>query len=133
MTRTLVARMTVVALLCAASAFAQYSGGTMGSTGGYKSSTGIAIGAAAAAGVGIGYLALRHSGGVSGCVESGANGQMQLIGSKASNNYMLLNPTSVTLEPGERVKLKGKKVKGSSGQEVFEVHGLAKDYGPCKG
>jgi hypothetical protein len=125
--------MTPVGLLCAVSGFAQYTGGTVGSTGGYKSSTGIAIGAAAAAGVGVGYLALRHAGGDSGCVESGANGQMRLIGSKASNNYMLLNSASASLQPGERVKLKGKKVKGSSGEEIFEVRSVAKDYGPCKG
>ena len=56
-----------------------------------------------------------------------------MIRGKASGNYVLPNTASVSLQPGERVKLKGKTVKGSSGEKVFEVSALAKDYGSCKG
>jgi hypothetical protein len=142
MKRRLVTRVAVVLLACAACAFAQYTGGTtMPSTtsgggytapsGGYKSSTGIAIGAGAAAGVGVAYLVLHNRGSLSGCVASRDNGQMELIGKNPADTHVLLNNSSVSLQPGERVKLKGKKVHDGSGQSMFEVHGLAKDYGPC--
>jgi hypothetical protein len=99
--------------------------------GGYKSSTGIAIGAAAAAGVGVGYLVMHSRAGLSGCLASRDNGQMELLGKKPGSSYVLRNDSSVSLKPGERVRLKGKKVHDGSGQNMFEVHGLAKDYGAC--
>ena len=145
MTQAWLARLSMGVVLCTSSTLAQYSGGTtpgMGTgsgtavytapQGGYKSSTGIAIGAAAA-GVVVGYLVLHNRGSVEGCVESRSDGQMELIGNGAGNTYILLNSGSVSLRPGEKVRLKGKKTKGGSGQRMFEVHSLAKKYGACKG
>jgi hypothetical protein len=141
MARRLVTRLAVAVMVCAGCAFAQYTGGTTmpgtGSgvytapSGGYKSSTGIAIGAAAAAGVTVGYLVMHNRGSVSGCVASRDNGQMQLIGKNPADTYLLRNSSSVSLQPGERVRLKGKKVHDGSGQSTFDVHALAKDYGRC--
>ena len=117
-----------------ATALAQYgggggssSGGTY-SSGGYKSSTGIAIGAGAAAGVAIAYLAL-HKTSVVGCVESSTDG-VKLMNEKDRKTYSLA-PGSEDLKPGQRVELKGKKTKESSGKLSFQVQKLAKDYGAC--
>jgi hypothetical protein len=100
-------------------------------SGGYKSSTGIAIGAAAAAGIGVGYLVMHSRAGLTGCLVNRDNGQMELVGKKPADTYVLHYNSSVSLQPGERVRLKGKKLHDGSGQNMFEVHGLAKDYGAC--
>lgn len=123
------------------SALAQYGGGGAmgGSTGGvykppkggYSSSTGIAIGAGAAAGVGLAYLALRNHGTMVGCVEASSDGP-KLMNEKDKNTYALIASNDVVLAPGERVALKGKKAKDDSGKASFEVHKLVKDYGACK-
>ena len=121
---------TVTILLVAAPAFAQYgSAGSMGTTGtsgtyqapkgGYGSSTGIAIGAAAAAGVGITYLALRNRGTIVGCVQPASDG-VKLMNEKDRNTYALL-ASNLTLNPGERVALRGKKSKGDAGAPSFQV------------
>jgi len=123
------------------SALGQYGtgGGMGGSTGGvytrpkggYSSSTGIAIGAGAAAGVGLAYLALRHHSTMVGCVEASSDGT-KLTNEKDKNTYALIAGNDVGLAPGERVALKGKKTKDDSGKLTFEVHKLVKDYGSCK-
>jgi hypothetical protein len=139
--RTLI-RLFLGLLLCAAvsgSALGQYGGGMGGSTGGvytapkggYSSSTGIAIGAGAAAGVGLAYLALHHRGTMVGCVEASSDGT-KLMNEKDKNTYALIASNDVVLTPGERVALKGKKTKDDSGKLSFEVHKLMKDYGSCK-
>jgi len=124
-------RFTIAASLTAASSFGQYPAGSPGS-GGYHSSTGIAIGAGAAAAAGIGYLVLRNHNHatVSGCLQSADNVNM-LLDSK-QNTYTLINSKSVPLKAGERVELRGKKVQRNSGTLAFEVHGLVKDYGQCQ-
>jgi len=132
---------TSLALFLAIPAFAQYGGGggPGGSStgtysapkGGYSSSTGIAIGAGAAAGVTIGYLALRHHGTIVGCVEPSAEG-IKLMNEKDRNTYALLASNKVSLAPGERVSLRGKKSKDESGKPTFQVAKLVKDYGACK-
>jgi hypothetical protein len=138
MATRLVGRVAVAVVVLAACAFAQtYPGGTTmpgvytAPSGGYKSSTGIAIGSAAAAGVAVGYLVMHNRGSLSGCLVSGDNGQMELRRNKSGGTYMLRNDSSVSLKTGERVRLKGKKVHDGSGQNMFDVHGLAKDYGAC--
>lgn len=131
-----------MAIALAASAFAQYNGGTMGSTGGtttngvytppkggYSSSTGIAIGAAAAAGVGVAYLALRHRGSLVGCVQQ-AGDNTKLVSDKGNKTYTL-DGSGLNLKAGERVKLQGKKVKSASGEPAFAARKLVKDYGSC--
>jgi hypothetical protein len=118
--------------LCANLAFGQYSGGS--GTGGYHSSTGIAIGVAAAAGVGIAYLVLHnhaHSN-VVGCLQPADAASTRLVSDNKKSTYTLINNDSVTLKTGDRVALKGKKIRQSSGELAFEVHGLAKDYGACE-
>jgi hypothetical protein len=121
--------------LSVASSFGQYPTGTPGynpPSGGYHSSTGIAIGAGAAAGVGIGYLVLRNHrhATVSGCLQS-TDHVDTLLDSK-QNTYTLINSESVPLKAGERVELRGKKIQRDSGTLAFEVHGLVKDYGQCQ-
>ena len=100
--------------------------------GGYKSSTGIAIGAAAAAGVGLAYFVMRSRGSLTGCVENASSGS-QLIRSSNQKEYAVVDANGVTLTPGDRVSLKGKKSKTASGADGFTVTKLVKDYGPCKG
>ena len=127
-------------LLFALPSFGQYGGGSTGSggtsggytppKGGYSSSTGIAIGAAAAAGVGITYLALRSRGTMVGCVQPSTDG-IKLMSEKDQNTYALL-AENVSLPPGERVSLRGKKSKDDTGKPTFHVTKLVKDYGSCK-
>jgi hypothetical protein len=142
-------RFAILFSLCAVSTFGQYPGGAMpppagGATpppgaynpsmGGYHAGTGIAIGAGAAAGVGILYLVMhnRHRSEVVGCLQSANNVSETLRDDNGKDTYTLINSESVPLKAGERVALKGKKVSQSSGGRAFEVHGLIKNYGPCE-
>ncbi|HUY13778.1 MAG TPA: hypothetical protein VMX16_09135 [Terriglobia bacterium] len=132
-----------VCMLAAASALAQYGGGGtggggMGGTGGYtapkggySSSTGIAIGAAAAAGVGIAYFALHNRGKVVGCIVPSAAGK-KLLDAKDQKTYTLLASNSIMLPPGQRLALKVKKAKDASGEPELKVQKVVKDYGSCK-
>ena len=130
-------------LLLGIPAFAQYGGGAGGTgtaggigggvytppKGGYSSSTGIAIGAGAAAAATIGYLALRSHRTVVGCVQPSTDG-VKLLNEKDQNTYALV-ATNLALNPGDRVALRGKKSKDESGKPTFEVSKLVKDYGTC--
>jgi len=114
------------------------SGGGMGGTavytppnGGYKGSTGIAIGAAAAAGVGVAYLVLHNRPAIVGCVQPSGEGS-KLTNEKDQKTYTLLAGNNVALSPGERVSLKGKKAKDSSGSLTFRPTKMVKDYGQCR-
>jgi hypothetical protein len=128
-------------LALAASAFAQYGGGMGGGTGGtgvytppkggYKTSTGIAIGAAAAAGAGIAYVALHNRPAAVGCVQQSGEGS-KLMNEKDKKTYALLASNNVVLSPGERVSLKGKKMKDDNGNLTFHATKVVKDYGPCR-
>ena len=123
MVRQSVTRFAVRCALClalAVSAFAQYGGGTGGGMGGatgssgvytppkggYGSSTGIAVGAAAAAaGAGIvAYLALHNRPAAVGCVEQSSEGS-KLVDEKDKKTYKLVASNDVVLSPGERVSL----------------------------
>lgn len=117
-----------------ASIFGQYNGGSSQPPGGYHSSTGIAIGAGAAAGVGIVYLVLRNHnrGTVVGCLQSANNASETVLHDNKNNTYTLINSDSVPLKMGERVALRGKTIQRSSTGPAFEVHGLIKDYGQCE-
>lgn len=132
-----------VGLALSAQAFAQYGGGSMGGgttgsngvytapKGGYGS-TGAAVGAAAAvgAGVGIAYLVLRNHRTLVGCVQPSTEG-VKLMNEKDQRTYALL-ASNVSLNPGERVALCGKKSKDDAGEPTFRVAKLVKDYGSCK-
>jgi len=134
----------LLGLALGALAFAQY-GGTGGTGGGSTSTNGVytapkggygsngaAIGAAVAAGagIGVGYLVLRSHGTVVGCVEPSSDG-VKLMNEKDQRTYALL-AANVSLNPGERVALRGKKSKDDSGKPTFQVAKLVKDYGSCK-
>jgi len=125
--------LTVALSFCANYAFAQDPGSYSPGTGGYHTSTGIAIGAAAA-GVGIAYLVLHNHahGEVTGCIQSSSAAEMTLLSDNKKTSYTLINNLSVALKTGDRVALKGKKIRQSSGDFAFEVHGLAQDYGACE-
>ena len=124
-------RLIAVFLLSTLSAFGQYPGGSQ--PGGYHSSTGIAVGAAAAAGVGVGYLVLHNHnrGTVVGCLRSANGSSATLLEDDKKDTYTLINAGSIPLNPGERVALKGKRIRQTSGELTLEVHGLAKNYGSC--
>lgn len=128
-------------LFVAASGFAQYGGGVPGMgtpgagggvytppKGGYKSSTGIAIGGAAAAGIAVTYLMLRSRKSVVGCVSESAAGT-ELRDTKGQT-YVLDAP-NISLKMGDRVKLSGRKTKSDTGAPGFAARKLVKDYGPC--
>jgi hypothetical protein len=134
----------LLALLVAYPASAQYGGGSMGGTGtssgssssvytapsgGYSSATGAAIGAGAAAGVVALFLALHYRGRVTGCVQEAGDG-LRLVEPK-KNESLTLFPGDVTVKPGERVLLKGKKSTTKSGARIFEAKKLVKVLGSC--
>ena len=106
------------------SGFAQ-TGGHIGPSGGQ---VGAGIAVLAGAGIGITYLALHNRGTIVGCVRTDGHGNSSLI-DENKKAYALAAGGSVP--SGERVKLKGKKGKNSSGEITFEVEHLVKDYGQC--
>src|ERR1700730_10357712 len=124
-----------------ASAFAQYGGGGMGTgtpgtpgyvppKSGYGSGKAIGIGVgAAAAGAGALFLVLHHHGAVTGCVRKTDDG-LSLVDEKKNKSYSL-EGSSVALNPGDRVELKGKKSSGSTGNQMFEANKLVKNLGSC--
>jgi hypothetical protein len=135
-----------LSLAVGATASAQYGGGSGGSMGtgstgssGYGSSSGkaigIGVGAAAAAAVGIALLvhhhhaAARPEASLIGCTQSGLNG-INLKNEKDDQTYMLLS-RGTSLQPGERLELKGVVAKENSGTPAFRVQSLVKNYGAC--
>ncbi len=145
-----------VLLACLATgvvASAQYGGGgagnmggtgsgATGNTGGYGSGSGkaigIGVGAAAGAAVGIALLVRHHhhsaaeaqpQASLTGCTQSVLNG-LSLRNEKDNQTYMLL-PSSTTLQPGERVELKGAFASSGSDSQAFRVQALVKNYGTC--
>ena len=130
-----------VAMLLAASAFAQYGGGTMGMgtpgtpgyippKSGYGSGKAIGIGVGAAAGVGALFLTLHHHAAVTGCVRQTDDG-MSLVDEKKNKSYSL-DSSGIALKPGDRVALKGKKVSAAQGAETFQATKVVKVLGSCE-
>ena len=122
---------TLLALLLSAPSFAQYGGSTgTGSAPSYGSGKAIGIGVGAAAGgAGVLYLALRHRGLVTGCIQAGNDG-LNLVDEKKHQTYSLM-PGSTDLKPGKRVELKGKISKDGSKTQIFEANKVVKDLGSC--
>ncbi len=83
----------------------------------------------AAIGVGI-YFAVRQPPSITGCARSTPNG-VSLLNEGDQKTYMLMGDTAL-LKTDERVKIKGKKKKDSSGKPTFLVDKISKDYGACK-
>lgn len=131
--------LSITALLCGAGSAQSYPGGMPTTSapngtytapaGGYSSSTGIGIGVGAAAGAGVLYLVLRHRGLVSGCVQQ-ANDGLSFVEDKSKQTYSLM-PGDTDVKSGERVELKGRKVKDDSGTQIFEAKKLVKNLGDC--
>jgi hypothetical protein len=87
---------------------------------------GAAVGLAAVSGVVL-YLTL-HKTTITGCLRSveGSN----ILTNEADNlTYQLVD--GPRLNPGERVKIQGKKKKDKTGNLSFRVKKLNQDFGPC--
>ena len=107
---------TLLGLLFAVPALAQYGGGGGGMggagspggkgvytppKGGYSSGTGIAIGAGVAAGATLGYLALRSHHTIVGCLQPSTDG-VNLFNEKDQNTYALV-AANIALQRFHRV------------------------------
>ena len=108
------------------------SSGPIGPSEGEVVGAAVGIGAAIAVVVVV-LVEVNHSHhSLSGCVLSGQNGlELQTSDSKT---YALAGDAA-SIRVGDRVKLKGskvKKTKDSTGDQVFRVASMNKDYGPCK-
>lgn len=126
--------------LLADQASAQYPGGPGGMpgatapgytppNGGYGTGKAIGIGVGAAAGVAVLYLALHHQGAVTGCVRSAGDG-VNLVDEKNKKTYLIV-PGSVSLKPGERVQLRGRKSKDEAGTLTLQPTKMVKNLGAC--
>lgn len=130
-------------LLPVGQAAAQYGGGGGGGTGtggmgmgtytapkgGYSSATGAAVGAGAAGGAALLFLALHHRGMVTGCVLPAEDG-LRLRADNGGKTYALV-PEGISVRPGQHVRLKGHKSKTESGGQTFTAHKLVKELGDC--
>jgi hypothetical protein len=121
----------VFSLLLCGSAFAQYGGGSTGSSApSYGSGKAVAAGVgAAAAGTGILYLTLHNRGSLTGCVQGGEDA-LNLVDRKNHQTYSLV-PGSADLRSGQLVELKGKRSKDSKGAQTFQVSKVVKNLGAC--
>lgn len=128
--------MKVARLFASAAVVAAFSatlvaqqGGHIGPSGGEVA--GAAVGVVAVVSVVV-AVAVSHGHHVkSGCVVAGAHGlELQTSDSKA----YALEGDAANLKVGDRVKIRGskvKKAKGATGPDVFKVEKLNKDYGTC--
>lgn len=92
--------------------------------------TGAIVGIGAAIVVVVLIATHRHST-ITGCVLSSGNGN-SITDEKSKTTYNIVNGKSaVTLTVGERVKIKGKKKKDASGNSIFQIVSVEKDYGRC--
>src|SRR5258708_930377 len=151
-------RFTGIATLClamSAAASAQYGGGGTGGTGsgtpgppeyvapsgGYGSGKAIGIGVGAAAGAAVTVVLLvRHhhhtssktqtQAYVTGCTQA-TQDRMSLTNEKDSQTYSIVTDSKAA-KAGQRLALKGVVVPTEgSGNPVFQVQSLIKDYGAC--
>lgn len=128
----------VLGLVCTCQGWAQYGGGGGGTSTGSTSGTsthsyganGALIGGVAAAAVGGAILYWKlHKSTIVGCVQSGEQGPT-LQDEKDKHTYAL-EATGDLVKPGERVQLQGKKSKDKSGNSLFQVGKVGRDYGSC--
>jgi hypothetical protein len=94
--------------------------------------TGIVVVSAAVAVV-VTVLVVHHSrnkSAITGCVTSGPSG-LSMTDEKDKQLYAL-SADSISLKPGDRMTLQGKRRKQSGGALVFEVHGITRDFGSCQ-
>jgi len=67
---------------------------------------------------------------ITGCVRSGPNG-MNVTDEKNQRTYAL-SADSISIKPGDRMTLQGKKRNQSDGAFVFEAHAITRDFGACQ-
>ena len=87
--------------------------------------------AASGAGIGIGvYYLARHNRSLTGCAVSGPGG-LELQGQGDQETYKLVGEIA-DIQPGERVRVSGKKEKKQSGAaRIFLVEKVSKKHGAC--
>ena len=123
-----------LAVVMTASAQAQYGGGsgTDSSSGGYGGGGGktAALVAAYAAAGGIVYaILLTRQSNVAGCLSDTPQG-LQIVSDKDKKAYFVESP-DVTLKPGTRVEIRGKKSKYGATKK-FKAKKLVKEMGACE-
>lgn len=128
-----------LAVLVAAPAHAQYGGGG-GTTGGTSSTSGGGYGGSggktaayvaiyAAAGTALYVYLLKRPTKLVGCVGE-AGEDLHITTEKDKKTYLLDSP-DVTLRPGTRVEIRGRKSKYGAVRK-FRVKKLLKELGPCE-
>ncbi len=120
----------VLGLALAKPAEAQFINGQIGPSAG-PIVAGIVGTAAALAVVTVLVIHYSKKRAITGCVVSGDSG-MTLIDEKDKQIYMLSGDTT-DIKPGDRMKLKGKKVRPKSPNKtlVWEARQVSKNYGAC--
>jgi len=88
----------------------------------------VIAGVGAAIGVGV-YYAVRQPPSITGCVVSGPGGLT--LKNEGNHQDFLLMGDIAAIKPGDRVRVKGKKKKDSTGHRSFLVDQVKKDYGAC--
>jgi hypothetical protein len=122
-------------LLLALPAFPQTGIGNLGDLSGIGPSNAeivaIIVGVAVVV-VGVGFLVYHETHkhpSMTGCIVPGTDG-LTLQNEKDKKAYAL-SGESDALKAGQRVTIKGKKVKDSNGKSSFRVEKLTKDFGTC--
>ena len=98
----------------------------IGPTGGQVAA--VLVGAAVVIGVGTYFLARAPR--LTGCVVREGGG-LVLQRSGPGDSLYLLEGQTTALQPGERVKVIGRKHRNGNHQQVVRVSRVAKEYGPC--
>lgn len=131
-TRGIIALVALAGLLCSgASSPAGCQESSIGPTRGQVVGASVGIGAVLAAVVlvSVGVHNSHHT--LNGCVLSGPNGlELRTSDSKTYS----LDGSAAAIKSGDHVKLHGSKVKKTkdhTGDQVFRVERLTKNYGPC--
>ena len=118
-----------LAALLAVQVCAQYgTPGYSAPSGGYGKGKAIAVGVgAAAADGGLLFYALHDRGSVSGCIVAKGD-QVSLVD---KNHAYLIVPGAVSVKPGERLQLRGRRSKDEGGTPTLEATKLARRLGTC--
>jgi hypothetical protein len=103
-----------------------YFGG--GTSGDYGMGQALGIAAGVAVVVGVVYLVVHERHTITGCVQA-VDGTSTLVDEKEKRKYTLIGSA---LQTGERLKLRGKRVKENDGNLTFRVERITNDYGACK-
>jgi len=121
--------MPSVALMLAVPVFARADYGPTDRIGPSGAEVAGAIAGAAGAATLILYFLLR-SPSITGCVQA-TDASMTLVNEK-DNHAFALTGNVPDLKPGERLRLKGKKLKGKEGKLTFRIKSVDHNYGACK-